>query len=150
MNDYGTDPLDPDSDDDGLSDYEEVYGYGTDPLDTETDRDGMPDGWEVEHRFNPRSEMSGDLAAWYRFDEGTGVAINNSASSIYTGVLLNATAGFTNWVAGYTGRTNDRALWFDGTNDYVAVSKSGCGSVVTQAPFTVKGSVSGKGVSFIN
>ncbi len=137
VNEHGTDPLDPDTDDDGLPDGEEVNDYGTDPLVEDTDTDGLPDGWEVEHGFNPLSGMSSELAAWYRFDEGTGVAIHDSASGIHTGVLLNATAGFTNWVAGCTGRTNDRALWFDGTNDYVAVSTKGCGSVVTQAPFTV-------------
>ena len=137
VNEYGTNPLDPDTDDDGLTDGDEVNGYDTDPFTADTDGDGLPDGWEVEHEFNPLSGMSGDLAAWYRFDVGTGVAISNSASGIYTGVLLNTTAGFTNWVAGYTGRTNDRALWFDGTNDYVAVSTNGCGSVVTQSPFTV-------------
>lgn len=136
-NEHGTNPLDSDTDDDGLTDGEEANDSGTDPLVEDTDRDGLPDGWEVASGFNPSSGMSSELAAWYRFDEGTGVAIQNSASGIYTGVLLNATAGFTNWVAGYTGQTNDRALWFDGTNDYVAVSTNGCGSVVTQAPFTV-------------
>jgi len=42
----GTDPLDSDSDDDGLSDGEEV-ALGTDPLDADSDDDGLSDGDEV-------------------------------------------------------------------------------------------------------
>lgn len=40
----GTSPLDPDSDGDELSDGEEVFGYGTDPLNPDTDEDGLWDG----------------------------------------------------------------------------------------------------------
>ena len=40
-----TDPWDPDTDDDGLSDGWEVQN-GTDPLDTDSDDDGLWDGWE--------------------------------------------------------------------------------------------------------
>ncbi|HEU4864284.1 MAG TPA: hypothetical protein VFU44_11015 [Candidatus Limnocylindria bacterium] len=43
----GTDPFDPDSDDDGLSDGDEVNVYGTDPLDPDTDDDGLSDGDEI-------------------------------------------------------------------------------------------------------
>ncbi|NIQ19661.1 MAG: OmpA family protein, partial [Gammaproteobacteria bacterium] len=35
------DPLDPDSDDDGLLDGEELNTYGTDPLDLDSDGDGL-------------------------------------------------------------------------------------------------------------
>jgi hypothetical protein len=54
---YGTDPNDPDTDDDGLSDGSEVYGtlspkpglgtFITDPLDPDTDDDGCTDGQEL-------------------------------------------------------------------------------------------------------
>ena len=37
---HGTDPLDADSDDDGLGDAQEVLVLGTDPLDTDSDDDG--------------------------------------------------------------------------------------------------------------
>jgi hypothetical protein len=43
----GTDPNDPDSDDDGLQDGPEVETHGTDPLDADTDNDGLTDGDEV-------------------------------------------------------------------------------------------------------
>lgn len=42
-----------DSDSDGLADSLEITQYGTDPLDPDTDKDGMSDGWEVEHGLNP-------------------------------------------------------------------------------------------------
>lgn len=42
-----------DSDEDGLSDRLEETQYGTDPLDKDTDNDGMEDGWEVQHGLNP-------------------------------------------------------------------------------------------------
>lgn len=52
----GTDPLNPDTDGDGLFDYEEVNIYNTDPLNPDTDGDGYSDGEEVENGFNPAGE----------------------------------------------------------------------------------------------
>jgi len=50
----GTDPNDPDTDRDGLSDGEEVLVYKTDPLNPDTDYDILKDGPEVHaHRTNP-------------------------------------------------------------------------------------------------
>ncbi|MDE6726998.1 MAG: cellulose binding domain-containing protein, partial [Oscillospiraceae bacterium] len=40
---FGTDPENPDSDDDGLTDYEEVYITGTDPLKYDTNDNGIND-----------------------------------------------------------------------------------------------------------
>ncbi len=42
-----TDYSDPDSDNDGLSDGDEVEIYGSDPLDDDTDDDNLQDGWEI-------------------------------------------------------------------------------------------------------
>ena len=50
---YGTDPLNPDTDDDGLLDGAEVHDHGTDPLRPDTDEDGMLDGVEVEVGADP-------------------------------------------------------------------------------------------------
>ena len=36
-----------DTDDDGLTDTDEVNSYGTNPLAADTDADGLPDAWEV-------------------------------------------------------------------------------------------------------
>lgn len=48
-----TDPENPDTDMDGLSDREEVKIYHTDPLNQDTDGDGYFDGDEVEHGYDP-------------------------------------------------------------------------------------------------
>ena len=42
----GTDPIDSDSDDDGINDGDELTG-GTDPIDSDSDDDGINDGDEV-------------------------------------------------------------------------------------------------------
>ncbi len=44
----GTNPTDPDSDGEGLGDYEEIYTYGTDPALADSDADGWDDYTEVE------------------------------------------------------------------------------------------------------
>lgn len=49
----GTDPHNPDTDYDGLSDYDEVRVYGTNPLHPDTDGDQMADGYEVQLGRNP-------------------------------------------------------------------------------------------------
>ncbi|MCS6770560.1 MAG: OmpA family protein [Kiritimatiellae bacterium] len=50
----GTDPFNPDTDSDGLSDFEEVRTHQTDPLNPDTDYDGLTDGAEVlVHKTNP-------------------------------------------------------------------------------------------------
>ncbi len=56
----GTDPFDPDTDDDGLSDGDEVNVHGTDPLDADTDDDGLNDGLEVELGLDPLDPDSDD------------------------------------------------------------------------------------------
>ncbi|MEL6186934.1 MAG: hypothetical protein AAFU79_20100, partial [Myxococcota bacterium] len=44
---WGTNPLDADTDGDGLYDDEEILDYDTNPLDVDTDVDGLWDGEEV-------------------------------------------------------------------------------------------------------
>jgi predicted outer membrane repeat protein len=55
VNSYGTDPLNPDCDGDGLSDGDEINLRGTNPLSADSDTDGLPDGWEVANGLNPAS-----------------------------------------------------------------------------------------------
>jgi len=50
---YGTDPRNVDSDEDGLFDNEEIMIYQTDPLKNDTDGDSFKDGEEVTHGYNP-------------------------------------------------------------------------------------------------
>lgn len=50
----GTDPFNPDTDGDGLTDGDEVLKYGTDPLNPDSDFDGLKDGAEVlKYKTNP-------------------------------------------------------------------------------------------------
>ena len=49
---WGTDPMDPDADKDGLTDGEEVYTYHTNPLDPDTDLDHLKDGYDEVHRYH--------------------------------------------------------------------------------------------------
>jgi hypothetical protein len=57
----GTDPNNPDTDGDGLSDGDEVNKYHTNPLLPDTDGDGIPDGLEVQTGTNPLDPKSYDL-----------------------------------------------------------------------------------------
>jgi len=50
----GTDPLKTDTDDDGLFDREEVYIYNTNPNNPDTDGDTYLDGAEVKNNYNPK------------------------------------------------------------------------------------------------
>lgn len=52
-NDYGTDPLVWDTDEDGLSDGDEVNRWKTDPLNPDSDGDGYKDGDEVKNGYSP-------------------------------------------------------------------------------------------------
>ncbi|MFA6243135.1 MAG: PQQ-dependent sugar dehydrogenase [Candidatus Hydrogenedentales bacterium] len=53
----GTDPNIADTDNDGLSDGEEVNTYSTDPLDPDSDNDGAPDGPEISLGTNPNDDQ---------------------------------------------------------------------------------------------
>lgn len=60
---FGTDPLDPDTDVDGLTDGDEVNIYVTNPLNPDTDGDGLTDGDEINvYSTDPNSSDTGDLA----------------------------------------------------------------------------------------
>jgi len=50
---YGTSDDDADSDDDGLSDFAEVNEWGTDPINPDTDGDSFSDGTEAAGGYNP-------------------------------------------------------------------------------------------------
>ena len=52
------DPNDPDTDDDELSDYEELFVFGTNPLNADTDGDGYIDGREIEQGGDPNDPTS--------------------------------------------------------------------------------------------
>ena len=55
------DPDGGDFDEDGLSNLAEVTTHQTNPLKPDTDEDGMPDGWEVFYALNPLDAADGGL-----------------------------------------------------------------------------------------
>lgn len=57
----GTNPNNPDTDGDGLTDGDEVNKYKTNPLVADTDSDGIPDGVEITTGTNPLDKSSYDL-----------------------------------------------------------------------------------------
>ena len=56
----GSDPHDPDTDGDGLSDYDEVMEHGTDPTDEDSDDDGLYDKNELDGGTDPLDEDTDD------------------------------------------------------------------------------------------
>jgi hypothetical protein len=75
----GLDPNSNDTDNDGINDFDEVYGtYGTDPLNPDTDFDGLNDGEEIEpstdgyitNPTNADSDTDG-LSDYEEFQKGT-------------------------------------------------------------------------------
>ena len=70
---YGTDPSNPDTDQDGLTDGEEINDWGTNPIDPDTDDDGLTDGEEIDLGTNPGSgDTDGDgLGDADEVDRGT-------------------------------------------------------------------------------
>lgn len=50
-----TNPTLVDSDDDDLTDYDEIRVWNTDPLDPDSDNDGYPDGMEVRSGYDPNA-----------------------------------------------------------------------------------------------
>ncbi|NHK29983.1 MAG: hypothetical protein FK730_01435 [Asgard group archaeon] len=56
INIWGSDPYDIDSDNDFISDGQEVLVYNTDPTDSDSDDDLMPDGFEIDYNFDPLND----------------------------------------------------------------------------------------------
>ncbi len=54
----GTDPSDPDTDDDGLTDGDELFVFATGPLNPDTDGDGVLDGDEINNGTDPNDPAS--------------------------------------------------------------------------------------------
>ncbi len=50
---YKTSVTSSDTDEDGLTDYQEIFNFKTDPLKADTDGDGSTDGYEVRGGSNP-------------------------------------------------------------------------------------------------
>lgn len=106
----GTDPQDPDTDNDGITDGEEVVngadGYITDPTDPDTDGDGRGDGWEVTNGSDPTVptvwgirvglELSpaAQTVGLTQFASLSVAVSNSSATNVAVTLVLTFTGGF--------------------------------------------------------
>ena len=95
----GTDLYAEDSDDDDLTDYEEVYTYKTDPLEYDTDEDGLPDGIEIRVELdplNPATHGTPDaeytVTMTYTADDDIFKYINNTESPYQMSIEVEGTA----------------------------------------------------------
>jgi hypothetical protein len=65
---------DTDYDNDGLSDYDELFTYYTDPYDSDTDNDGWDDKYEIDNSLNPLDpDVAPVFDTWVRKYEGGGM-----------------------------------------------------------------------------
>lgn len=70
----GTDPDDPDTDDDALSDGAEVLQYSSDPLDPDTDDGGVDDGTEVNEDHTDPLDPTDDVSVGASDPDGDGLS----------------------------------------------------------------------------
>ncbi len=82
---YGTNPHDPDTDRDGINDYDEIFKYKTNPNSSDTDLDGLNDYDEIfKYKTNPNF-FDTDLDGFSDGDEiknGTNPLVKNDHGSI--------------------------------------------------------------------
>jgi hypothetical protein len=83
---HGTDPHNPDTDGDGLSDGDEVHIYHTNPLLADTDGDGIPDGVEIQTGSDPLDPTSYNLAAALESFTVTPAGFQLDVNPLYGGV----------------------------------------------------------------
>ncbi len=91
---HGTDPLDADSDDDGLTDGEEVL-QGTNPLDPDTDDDGICDGFRTDNDgdgIDPVDACTGSESAPADVNDAPVITSNGGGETAAVNAAENQTA----------------------------------------------------------
>jgi hypothetical protein len=82
LREYGTDPSTNDTDSDQLDDYEEIFTYNTDPLNRDSDGDTKRDGYEVRFHFtdplNPDTDSDQMMDGW-ELDHGLDPLVDDRA-----------------------------------------------------------------------
>ena len=103
-----------DSDEDGLIDRDEELVYGTDPYNPDTDNDQLLDGEEIEYGFDPfdPDEDSDGMYDGYEFHNGLDPYTNDSYLDLDMDLLLN----IEEFLAGSLPNTNDTDL--DSVSDF--------------------------------
>ena len=96
---YGSNPNDPDSDGDGLTDGEEVQ-HGTNPMEEDSDGDGFEDGYELRAGTNP-DDANDSLPRLYVSLGGTGngSSWHDVLGSIQEAIRIASPAGVPIWVS---------------------------------------------------
>lgn len=97
---HSTNPLNEDSDNDGLSDSDEVNTHQSNPLNNDTDNDGMYDAWEVTHDLNLLNEYDAfadadndDISNIDEFTEGTDPTDGESKPDVVETLNISFEAG---------------------------------------------------------
>jgi hypothetical protein len=106
---FNSNPNSYDTDNDGLSDGEEVLYYHTDPSSADSDRDGIPDGWEVNNSTDPLindatadndsdgltniQEYTAGTYPYYADSDGDGLTDGAEVNTYHTDPLLVDTDG---------------------------------------------------------
>ncbi|NCG20426.1 MAG: hypothetical protein GWP91_15565, partial [Rhodobacterales bacterium] len=107
----GTDPLDPDTDDDSVPDGDEFLVFMTDPLNPDTDGDTVPDGAEVlVFMTDPLLDERDCFVDWPETDLSTGTV---SAQSVYATDLDND--GDADVLSASAG--DNRIAWYENLGD---------------------------------
>jgi hypothetical protein len=96
----GTDPTDPDSDNDGILDGDEVFIWNTEPMNWDSDGDEMSDGWEISYypTLNPTqfdANVDSDVDNYTNLEEyflGSNPTIKNAIVSSGSLFLYSSTS----------------------------------------------------------
>ncbi len=113
LNIHNTDPLNPDTDGDGLNDGREIE-LGTMVLGADSDGDGFTDGFEVANghdALNPEVPNPDDfLLLHYDFEDGGGTTVANAGSEGGNGTIVNPENGA--WLTGSPSTQGNGYLYF--------------------------------------
>jgi hypothetical protein len=88
--------VDPDSDRDGLTDYDEIFHYDSSPHNADTDADVLPDGWEAQHFGHPTNALpgiDGDGDGSVNLDEWIADTVPTNAGSVLRMLRIEPEAG---------------------------------------------------------
>lgn len=127
-----TDPDDGDTDDDGLSDFEELQRHQTDPCNSDTDNDGLDDGDEIDYDFDPNNPTTdGKTLDGERWIVGAcdeigpeSISYHQSTSGNWLVALPNSFTNYTEPSIANVSRPEGAAVYDDPTNEVAGITLS--------------------------